>query len=64
MNLKTDIEEAPYAFIIVLALSAFVVTSGVAYGWTLLDKAVRGSCSNLPRYPLGGSTVVAIQHDR
>lgn len=63
MNLKTDIEEAPFAFFIVLTLSTFAATSGVVYGWTVLEKAIKGSSSNLPCYPLGGSTVVAIKRD-
>lgn len=61
MNLKTDLEDAPYAFVLVVAISAFACTSGFAYGCTVLNRTLQGTCSNLPRYPLGGSTTVAIQ---
>ncbi|KAH9816951.1 hypothetical protein DFH28DRAFT_1094804 [Melampsora americana] len=61
MNLKTDLEEAPYGFIIVVTLSIFIATSGIVWGMMVTDKVIKGSRINLPTFPNGTTTVVPIR---
>lgn len=63
MNLKTDVEEEPYGFIVVLTFSVFLATSTVVYGYMILDRVIKGTSSNIPCYPLGGVTSVSMKRD-
>ncbi|EGG07156.1 uncharacterized protein MELLADRAFT_106166 [Melampsora larici-populina 98AG31] len=63
MNLTHGYEEAPFGFIIVVTISIFVATSGIVWGMMVLDKVIKGSRINLPRFPNGTATVVPIGSD-